>query len=64
MSILNQVRADLEKARKESVKAKVKKLYEDYLASVEVTKGIEAKIVEELSTIGETEETIRELLTE
>ena len=61
-SLLAQVKEDAAKAKRESVKAQLKTLYNDYNASVEVTKGIEQKIVTLLQTVGETEGAIKELL--
>lgn len=50
--IVDSVKADIEKARAESVKAKVKKLMEERLQAEDVIKGIDAKIAEELARLG------------
>lgn len=63
-SIISTVKADLLKAKRESVKATVKKLYTDYIAAQEVVNGIEQKIVEELESLGESPEVIKQLLAE
>ncbi len=60
--ILDQIKNEAFKAKKESVKAKLKKLYEDYNNSVEVTEGIKAQIVELVSTVGENAEETLALL--
>lgn len=61
-SLLAQVRDEANKAKREAAKAQLKQLYNDYNKSVEVTEGIEAKIVELLKSVGEDESAIRSML--
>lgn len=63
-SILSQVKAEVQKAKRESVKANVKKLYSEYLTAQEVVSGIEQKIIAEVESLGETGDVIRNLLSE
>jgi len=61
-SLLAQVRDEANKAKREAAKAQLKQLYNDYNKSVEVTEGIEAKIIELLKSVGEDESAIRSML--
>lgn len=61
-SLLAQVRDEANKAKREAAKAQLKQLYNDYNKSVEVTEGIEVKIVELLKSVGEDESAIRSML--
>lgn len=61
-SLLAQIRDEASKAKREAVKAELKKLYSDYNKAAEVVEGIEAKIIELLKSVGEDETTIRSLL--
>ena len=61
-SLLAQVRDEATKAKREAAKAQLKQLYGDYNKSVEVTEGIEAKIIELLKSVGEDESAIRSML--
>jgi hypothetical protein len=61
-SLLGQIRDEASKAKREAVKAELKKLYADYNKAAEVVEGIEAKIIELLKSVGEDEKTIRSML--
>lgn len=60
--ILNSVTAEILKARKESAKAKVKKLIEDLDKAEAVVEGIKDEIVSILVDVGDKEEEIRAAL--
>lgn len=61
-SMLSQIRDKAEKAKRDAVRTDVEKLFADYNKTASILKGIEAKIIEQLLTVGEDEATIRELL--
>ena len=61
--ILESVTNDINKARKESAKAKVKKLIEDLDKANAVVEGIIDNIVAELVAVGEDETEVRAALT-
>ena len=61
-SMLYQIRDEAEKAKRDSAKGKLKKLYSDYNNASEVVSGIENQIVELLQSIGESEQDIRNIL--
>lgn len=61
-SLLVQIRDEAAKAKRDSVKAELKKFYSDYNKAVEVVEGIEAKIIELLKSVGEDEAAIRSML--
>lgn len=61
-SILAQVKAEAAKAKRESVKAKLKTLYADYNKAVAVVEGIEQEIVKVISEVGEKPEDVKALL--
>lgn len=61
-SLLSQIFNDRAKKEREAVKGRLGKLVEDRANALAVLNGIEDKIVEELSSIGENEEEIRRFL--
>lgn len=61
-SILAQVKNEAAKAKRESAKAEIKKLYGEYTKAKEVLEGIEQKIVEIVSEFGDDDETVKSLL--
>ena len=62
MSLLNSVTEELKKAEKESAKAKLKAMMVDRIKAKAVVQNINDQIVELLTSVGETEEDIRALL--
>lgn len=64
MSILENVKAELLKAQKESVKAKVKALLTKHADARAIVDGIEDEIVIALTSVGESEADIRRLLSD
>lgn len=61
-SLLSQIFNDRAKKEREAVKGRLGKLVEDRANALAVLQGVEDKIVEELSSIGENEEEIRRFL--
>lgn len=63
-SLLTSVVEELKKAERESAKAKLKAMFADRIKAKGVLKNIDDQIVELLTSVGETEEGIRAILTE
>lgn len=61
-SILESVVSKLDKARRESAEAKVKKLFEDYQKTLDILESMAQQIVTELVAVGESEAEIRAAL--
>jgi hypothetical protein len=63
-SLLTSVMADLDKAARESAKAKLKDLLQKRSDAKKVLNGIEDSVVELLTSVGETEVDVRAMLGE
>jgi hypothetical protein len=63
-SLLTSVMADLDKAARESAKAKLKDLLQKRSDAKKVLNGIEDSVVELLTSVGETEADVRAMLGE
>jgi len=61
-SLLQSVQEDLNKAKKESAKAKLKTMFEDRIKAKTALEGIEDNIVTLLVSVGETEDGVRAML--
>lgn len=61
-NLLEQVQNDLDKAKRESVKASLKKMLEDRAKAKATLVGIEDAIVDLLLSVGDKEEDIRAFL--
>lgn len=61
-SLLAQIKAEADKAKRESAKAQLKALYADYNKAAEVLEGIEQKIIEVVKSVGEDEVSVRAFL--
>ena len=61
-SLLAQIKAEADKAKRESAKSQLKSLYADYNKAAEVLEGIEQKIIDVIRSVGEDEAAVKALL--